>query len=239
MKQLLTKSRAVMRRHLVLTVTASVLLAAVLATGVAEFAARGVIRDRVAAAAPALGDGVAVGVGDGWALWDLARGNIPRLDVSTEDARVGRLTDVRVQARLDDVRLGERATVGGTHARVTASTRSIAAAIREAAPSVPVAAVTTDPERGTVLAAVGPGGVGQLTLRPVLADGKVTLAVDGLTLFGRSVPADRLGLADGALGSRAGVPKDYPLGLEATSVRVQADGVQIALTGGPSPLPGV
>ncbi|MEU9162844.1 LmeA family phospholipid-binding protein [Streptomyces sp. NPDC048424] len=238
MKQRLTKTRAALRRHLVLTITTTAVLLSAVAAGAAEFTARAVIRNHVTQAAPGLGGDVAVGVADDWALWDLARGNIPRLDISSDDARVGRLPQVRVRARLDDVRLGDGGTVGGTHAEVTASTQSLAAAIRTAVPAVPVSAVTTDPARGTVLASVGPGGAGQLTLRPVLADGKVTLAVDGLTVFGHSVPTGQFGMGEGALGPEADAPEKYPLGLKATSVRVQADGLHVALTGGPAPLAG-
>ncbi|WP_327266125.1 DUF2993 domain-containing protein [Streptomyces sp. NBC_01232] len=238
MKRALTKTGtwAALRRHLVLTVTATVVLLAVVATGAAEYTVRGLIQSRVAKAAPGLGDDVAVGVTDGWALWGLAHENIPRLDISSDDARVGRLSQVRVRARLDDVRLGGATTVGSSHVDVTVSTQSLAAAIRDAVPSVAVAAVTTDPAKGTVLADVGPGGVGRLTLRPVLADGKVTLAVDGLTLFGRSVSTDRLGIGANGFGPGAGAPTDYPLGLAATSAEVRPDGLHVALTGGPSAL---
>ncbi|MFI1645425.1 LmeA family phospholipid-binding protein [Streptomyces avidinii] len=237
MKGNLPKSwAAALRRHPVLTVTATVLLLAVAATGVAEYAVRGVIQNRVAKAAPGLGDDVAVGVAGGWALWDLAHENIRRLDISSDEARVGRLSHVRVRARLDDVRLGATTTVGGSEVEVTVSTQSLSAAIRDAVPSVAVGPVTTDPAKGTVLAEVGPGGVGRLALRPVLADGRVTLAVDGLTLFGRSVPTDRLGIGEGGLGPQAGTPKEYPLGLAATSAEVRPDGLRIALAGGPSTL---
>lgn len=231
----LTGARAALRRHLLLTVTSAVAVVAVAATAAAESAADAVIRHRVAKAAPGLGDAVTVGVGGGWALWDLAHGSIPRLDVGSDDARVGRLSGVRVRARLDDVRLGGRATVGGTRAEVTVSPGAIADAIRGAAPAVAVASVTADPAAGTVLAAVGPGGAGRLTLRPALADGKVTLAVDGLTVFGRSVPADRLGLDRLAPGPDARAA--YPLGLRATSAVVRPDGLHVSLEGGPGPLP--
>ncbi|MFF4387944.1 DUF2993 domain-containing protein [Streptomyces sp. NPDC001552] len=237
MKHPLTKARAALRRRPVRTVTVAVVLLAVGATGAAEYTVRHHIHDRVAKAAPGLGDDVAVGIAGGWALWDLAHEGIPRLDVSSDDARVGRLSHVRVRARLDDVRLGEATTVGAAHADVTVSTQSLAAAIRGAVPSVAVAAVTTDPATGTVLADVGPGGLGRLTLRPVLADGKVTLAVDGLTLFGRSVPTDRLGIGAGGFGPQSGAPKEYPLGLAATSAEVRPDGLHVSLTGGPSTLP--
>ncbi|MFD8985226.1 LmeA family phospholipid-binding protein [Streptomyces sp. NPDC059564] len=232
MKRLLARLRAAVRRHLLLTVAAGAVLVAVAAVG-AESAARTVIQHRVAQAAPGLGDDVSVGVGgDDWALWDLAHERIPRLDISSDAARVGTLSPLRVQARLDDVRLGAKATVGSTRAEVTVPPQAIADAIRTTRPGVPVASVSTDPENGTVLAAVGPGGAGQLTLRPALADGKVSLAVDGLTVFGRSVPADRFGPQ-----AQAQAPRAYPLGLAATSVRVRADGLHVTLTGGPVPLP--
>ncbi|WP_079407190.1 LmeA family phospholipid-binding protein [Streptomyces sp. 3211] len=227
---------AALRRHLLLTVTATVLLLAVVGTGVAEYTVRGVIQNRVVKAAPGLGADVAVGVAGGWALWNLAQGSIPRLDISSDEARVGRLSHVRVRARLDDVRPGDTTTVGGSRVQVAVSTQSLAAAIREAVPSVAVGRVTTDPAQGKVLAEVGPGGVGRLALRPVLADGKVTLAVDALTLFGRYVPTDRLGIGEGGLGPQAGAPKEYPLGLAATSAEVRPDGLHIALAGGPSVL---
>ncbi|MFJ8011480.1 LmeA family phospholipid-binding protein [Streptomyces sp. NPDC096339] len=232
MKRRPKKTRVLPRRRRALTVTAAVALVAVLAAGAAEFTARYIVRSRIAEAAPALGDDVAVG-SDGWVLWELLRERVPRLDISSDDARAGRLDHLRVRARLDDVRLGGKTGVGASHAQVTAPTESIAAGIRAAAPSVRVGAVTTDPARGTVLASVGPGGAGQLTLRPVLADGRVTLAVDGLTLFGRSVPADRLGAGTGTLGAEPGAPKEYPLGLKATSVRVESDGLHVDLAGGP------
>ncbi|MFB0629606.1 DUF2993 domain-containing protein [Streptomyces sp. AB3(2024)] len=231
----LAGTRAALRRHLLLTITGAVAAVAVAVTGAAESAAGAVIRHRVAKAAPGLGDAVTVGVGGDWALWDLAHRSIPRLDVGSDDARVGRLSGVRVRARLDDVRLGERATVGGTRAEVTVSPGAIADAIRATAPSVTVASVTADPAAGTVLAAVGPGGAGRLTLRPALADGKVTLAVDGLTVFGRTVPAGRLGLDGLAPGPDPRAA--YPLGLRATSAEVRPDGLHVSLEGGPGPLP--
>ncbi|WP_329095631.1 LmeA family phospholipid-binding protein [Streptomyces sp. NBC_01439] len=237
MKHPLTRTWAALRRRPVFTVTVAVVLLAVVATGAAEYTVRHRIHDRVARAAPGLGDDVAVATAGDWALWDLAHGSIPQLDISSDDARVGRLSQVRVRARLDDVRLGETNTVGSTRADVTVSTQSLAAAIRNAVPSVAVADVTTDPAKGTILTDVGPGGLGRLTLRPVLADGKVTLGVDGLTLFGRSVPTSRLGIGADGFGPQSGAPKEYPLGLAATSAEVRPDGLHVSLTGGPSTLP--
>ncbi|MEV7417420.1 LmeA family phospholipid-binding protein [Streptomyces sp. NPDC089919] len=226
------------RRKVLAVVTAVVVALAGLGAGAAELAARGVLRDRIAGAAPALGPDLSVATSGGWALWDLARGRIGRLDVSSGDARLGPLPGVSVRARLDDVRLGGHPTVGGSRAEVTAPPESVAAALRARAPALSVGEVTADPERGTLVAAVGPGGAGRLTLRPVLADGRVGLTVAGLTVFGREVPdPGRFGL-DGAAAGPGPAARDYPLGLRASSVRVAADGVHVALSGGPGPLAG-
>jgi len=237
MKQRPARIRAVLRRHLALTVTTAVVTVAVLGTGLAEFTARHIIQSRIEhAAALALGSDVTMSEGGDWALWDLAHKRIPRLDISSDDARLGPLAQVSVHAQLNDVHLGGTPTVSSTQVQVTASMQSIADAIHNAAPSVAVTSVTTDPASGTIIAGVDPGGIGQLTLHPQLTDGKVTLAVDGLTVFGRSVPTRRLGMAKAGLGTASGPQKAYPLGLKATSVTVQPDGLHITLNGGPSTL---
>ncbi|MFG2617220.1 LmeA family phospholipid-binding protein [Streptomyces sp. NPDC048507] len=228
--------RAMSRRRRVPAVVSAVVLLAVGGAGAAELTARAAVRDRVARAAPALGADVTVGTGGDWALWDLVNGSVPRLEISSRDARFAGLSGIRVRARLDDVRLGPAPSVGASRALVEVSTGSIADAIRSRAPSVPVASVTTVPADGTVVAAVGPGGAGRLTLRPVLADGRVTLNVDGFTLFGRSVPAGRFA-PDGSgpgPGPGPGSGARYPLGLRATSLHVGAEGLDVTLTGGPA-----
>ncbi|WP_158719019.1 LmeA family phospholipid-binding protein [Streptomyces globisporus] len=230
----------VARRHRTATITACTLLAATITAGAGELAARGVIHDRVAKAAPDLGSNMTVSMGGAWALRDLVVDqHIPQLDISSDSARFGPLSRVTVQAQLNDVHLNSgKATVDNTHVRVTVPTQSIASAIQATAPSVPVSSVTTDPGSGTITAAIGSGGIGLLTLHPVLKDGKASLAVDGLTVFGRSVPTSRLGMKDGDLGTASGVKQTYPLGLKASVADVQPDGLHVTLTGGPSTLPG-
>jgi hypothetical protein len=204
-----------------------------------ELAARQLIRDRIAGSAQALGGNLTVGEGGDLALWDLASQKIAHLDLSSDDATLGPLSHVAVRASLDDIRLGgARSTVGGAQAQVTVPTESIAAAIRNAAPSVSVSSVTGDHAAGTILVGVGPGGIGQLTLHPQVVDGRVTLTVAGLTVLGRPVPTSGLGgsgLGGSALGGSglgSGPQRAYPLGLRATSVTVRPDALRIDLTGG-------
>jgi len=235
----------VVRRRRSVAVAVVVALIAVIAAGGGELTVRRMIRDRVAAAAPGLGGGVTVSEGGGPVLWDLVNRDIPQLDISSDDAAIGVLSSVSVRAQLDDVRLAGRRTVDAAHVEVTVPPQSLARAVQAAAPSTAVSSVTADPSAGTVTMAVGPAGLGQLTLRAAVVDGRVAVTVAGLTVFGRAVPTGRLGQAgeSGAAGaagagSAMGPKGPYPLGLKATSVRVLADGgLQVALSAGPGPLP--
>ncbi|MFJ1708644.1 LmeA family phospholipid-binding protein [Kitasatospora sp. NPDC088346] len=225
------------RRRRAALVSAVAALTVVAAAGAGEYAARGLIRHRVLAAAPSLGGDPAVHP-DGSALWDLLHRRIPRLDVSSDDALVGPLAHASVRAHLDGVRLGgTTARVAGSHAEVTVPTASIGAAVQDAVPSMPVGAVTTDPAAGTVVVTLGRGGIGRLTLRPTLDAGRVSFPVAELTLLGRSVPPERLGAAAHGLGPAAGPQRPYPLALRATTATVLPDGVRITLDGGPADLP--
>ncbi|MFD0262861.1 hypothetical protein ACFVH7_31870 [Kitasatospora indigofera] len=238
---------------------AALALLLVAGAGAGEFTARQLIRSRIARLAPALGDSLTARTAGGPALWALAHRRIPRLDLSTEDARLGPLPQVTVRARLDDVRLGAATSVAGTHAEVTVPVRSLGAAVRAAAGSVPVGQVRSDPVAGTVEVALGQGGLGRLTLRPVIADGRVSLTVSSLTVLGRAVPPGSLGSA-GGLGSADGLAgaggpagadgtggagglgaadgRPYPLGLRAGSVQVLPEGLRVVLDGGPGTLSG-
>ncbi|MFI1400438.1 LmeA family phospholipid-binding protein [Streptomyces sp. NPDC020681] len=237
MKRHSSRLRRTLRRRPALTITTAVALAAVAAAGTGELTARHMIRSRIATAAPALGDTLTVSTGGSWALWDMTQQHIPRLEISSDDAHLGPLPQVSVDARLDDVRLGDEARVSSTHAEVTVPTYSIGAAVQAAAPAAAVSSVATDPAGGTIAVGLGPGGQGQLTLRPAIVDGKVLFSVDGLTVFGRAVPPSRLGSIGSGLGAGAGAQEGrYPLGLKATSLRVGEDGVRVTLIGGPSTL---
>ncbi|MFR9795057.1 DUF2993 domain-containing protein [Streptomyces sp. MS06] len=208
---------------------------AVLAAGTGELAARHLIRERIAGKAPGLGD-VSVAESGSSALWDLLHRHIPEVEVSSGDAALGPLTGVGVSARLHDVALDATPTVASTDATVTVPEAAIADAVRAKAPSVTVDSVTADPAAGTLTAAVGAGGLGRLTLEPLLSDGRVTFTATSLTVLGRELPVDSLGQGASGAGTGDGEFRPYPLGLRATSLAVTQDGVRITLHGGPSKL---
>ncbi|MER8184958.1 hypothetical protein [Kitasatospora sp. NPDC094015] len=235
------------RRAVLAAAVAGLLLVA--ACGIGELTARRVLRGRVLAAAPALGDGATVGTGGGPVLWDVVRRRIPHLDIGSDRARFGRLAGLSVRARLDDVRLGAVTGVGGIRAEVTVPLASIGAAVQAAVPSLPVGQVTADPGSGVIEVPLGRGGLGTVTLRPELTAGKVTLPVVSTTVLGRPVSPEALGGLGGAGGGTGGgvggaagfgeeSAKAERLGLTATALRLDPDALRITLTGGPTTLPG-
>ncbi|WP_354644358.1 LmeA family phospholipid-binding protein [Kitasatospora camelliae] len=229
------------RRRRVLVV-AGLLVPVVLAggAGLGEAAARRVLHDRVLAAAPALGDGATVGAGGDPVLWDVARRRIPHLEIGSDEARYGRLPRISVRARLDDVRLGGTTRVGGSRVEVTVPLASVGAAVQAAVPTVAVGAVTADPASGEIEVALGRGGLGKVTMRPVITDGRVSLPVTSATVLGRPVAPENLsrfgGLGAGQADGRATGPANR-LGLTADTLRLQPDALHITLTGGPATLP--
>jgi hypothetical protein len=231
-----SKARSALRRHRVAAIVASVALVAVIALGTGELVARNMIQSRTGRAVPALGS-VSVSVG-GSALWDAMNKHFPAVGISSSNARFGPLSQVSVQAQLVNVRLGGKATISGAHAEFTIPAQSVAAAVQAAIPTIPVSAVATDPASGTIAVGIGPGGIGQLTLHPVITGGKLSLPVAGLTVMGRSLPPASLGKAGNGLGSAAGGQRPYPLRFKATSLRVVPGALQVTLASGPGPLGG-
>jgi hypothetical protein len=203
--------------------------------GAAEFTARHIVAGRVTRAVPALGGDAQVHFA-GSAVWGLTQKHFSDLKVTSDDATLGPLPGVRVSAEVKDVRLGHEPTVRRTHAEVTVPTQSIGEAIRTAAPSVNITSVAADTQQDTLVVSFGPGGQGQLTLRPTLSKGKITFPVQKVTLFGRAVDPARLG--EVGTGLRPDADKPYPLGIKATSVTITDGGVRVVLDGGRSPLKG-
>ncbi|HYZ53775.1 MAG TPA: DUF2993 domain-containing protein [Streptosporangiaceae bacterium] len=231
------KIRAALRRHrAAAAIVASVALAAFVATDAGESMARNMIQSRIAKAASALGS-VTVSEG-GSALWDVMSKHIPYVNITGRNAKLGPLSQVSVQLQLENVRLGGKATVSGARAEFTVPAKSIGDAVQAAVPYIPVTSVTTDPASGTIAVALGPGGGGQLTLHPVIAGGKLSFPVAGLTVMGHSLPLGNLGMAGRGFGPASGVQRAYPLRLKATSLQVLPDGLQVTLSGGPGILAG-
>ncbi|MFH0522315.1 DUF2993 domain-containing protein [Streptomyces sp. M41] len=213
------------------------LIALLLTTGAAELGARGLLESRITDAAErALGPGSDVDIEGGPALAALLQRHLDAVTVSSDDATVGRLPDVSVAARLEDLRLeGDSATVTRTEADVTIPAVSLRTLTAASGGRLPVSAVHPDEAAGTLTLTLGQGGVGRATLRPEIEQGRVALRVDSAEVLGRPVPAataDRI-----QAGLSAHTDRTYPLALKATSLDVTATGLKVTLKGGRTRLP--
>ncbi|MFE0625523.1 LmeA family phospholipid-binding protein [Streptomyces sp. NPDC058864] len=208
--------------------------------GAGELIARGVVHHRVAAAAGrALGvapDRVTVDTG-GPALSALAHRRLDRVEAVGDDVTVGRLPGASVRVRMDDVRFGGTPTVAATHAQVRVPAGSLRAGPGSGGTDggPPVTAVLPDPAAGTLTLELG-GGIGRVTVRPVLRDGRVAVGVTGAEILGRAAAPAVVDRIERRLAGRAPGAR-YPLALRATSVDVTAEGLRVTLDGGRATLP--
>lgn len=226
------------RRHRAASVAVLALVALLLTATVAEFAARGLLHSRLATAAGrALGKDSDVHIDGGPALLDLYDRHLDVVTISSDDATLGRIPGVSIQARLDDIRLADDAsgTVGHTQADVEVPANSIQNLAATSGGRLPVTAVHLDDEGDTITLALGQGGLGQATLQPQLQDGRLILHLEDAEFLGSPAPDALLDQIQNGLADRSGT--DYPLGLRATSLDVTATSLDITLTGGHARLP--
>jgi hypothetical protein len=230
--------RAAFRRHRALSITALALTVVLLAATAAELAARTMLQDRLATAAGrALGKDSTVDIDGGPALLALLDRHLDAVTISNDHATLGRIPDVSVRARLQDVRLtGERAgTVAAVHAHVEIPATSLQDLTGTNGSRLPVTDVRLDEKADTITLGLGQGGLGQATVQPRLQDGRVALHLENAEILGRPAPPRFLDRIQNTLTTRTDA--DYPLGLKATSLDVTTTGLSIGLDAGHSRLP--
>ncbi|MET9121353.1 DUF2993 domain-containing protein [Streptomyces sp. NPDC004528] len=216
-----------MRRRTVTALACAGLLVALPAVG--ELVARAELRHRIRTAVTSRvpAGSLAIGLSSRPALLQLADRRLPFVELDATHARVGRIPDASFHARLAGVRL----TGGDRHAEVASARVTVLvppAALAGDSGGLPVTGVRTDPRRGTVTLLFGQGGLGSVTVRPGVTSGRVRMTVTSVEIMGRAAPEAVARRVRDAVAGRAG-PADYPLGLRATSARVEGDGVHVAL----------
>ncbi|MFD8418457.1 DUF2993 domain-containing protein [Streptomyces sp. NPDC059466] len=221
-----------MRRR---TVTALACVGVLLALPVGgELLARAELRHRVRTAmASRVPDGdLHIGLSSRPALLQLADRRLPFVEVDGTHARIGRIPDASFHARLDGVRL-----TGGADGRAEVASARVTVLIPPSAVAgltgdsggLPVTAVRTDPRRDTLTLLIGQGGLGSVTVRPETVGGRVRMTVTSVEVMGRPAPdAVERRIRDAV--AQLAAPEDYPLGLRATSARVEEDGIHVRLT---------
>ncbi|MCX4572524.1 DUF2993 domain-containing protein [Streptomyces sp. NBC_01571] len=220
-----------MRRRTV-TVLACVGVLVALPVG-GEPLARAELQHRVRTAiASRVPDGdLRIGLSSRPAFLQLADKRLPFVEVDGAHARLGRIPDASFHARLEDVRLtgggDRRAEVASARVTVLIPPGAVAGLTGDPG-GLPVTEVRTDPYQDTLTLLFGQGGLGSVTVRPGTAAGRVRMTVTSVEIMGRAAPDAVARRIREAVAQRA-APEAYPLGLRATSARVEEDGIHVRL----------
>jgi hypothetical protein len=159
-------------------------------------------------------------------LLQLATGHFRDVSIHTAGNRIGDARGMKADVQIDDVRLDGGAdvmgTVGGLDAVITWSADGMRQSIQEAITPLRglVTKVQTSPEDGTIELQ---GNLGDVTTKPKVTDGRVTLQVVDVTGLGLLLPSETVQSALDTFTDR--LTKNYPLGIYADSVQVTNEGV--------------
>ena len=146
--------------------------------------------------------------------------------VETAGNQIREAKGMKLQLRLDDVRIDKTAdsagTLGALDADITWSADGIKQTVAGIIPRIGglVSGVTPDPSAGT-LEVEGP--LGTVTIKPQVAGGGLALAVENVTALGFRLPRESVQPALDAFTDQ--LVKNLPMGIHAESVGVTDSGV--------------
>ncbi|MFF1909141.1 DUF2993 domain-containing protein [Kitasatospora sp. NPDC058218] len=203
----------------------------------AEAIAGHVLESRIAGSTTkAFGTHVEVDTGSGPALLKILNRQLDHVTLSADHARLGSLDGASARITLDGVHLGKPVpSAADVSADITIPADALAATIRDSGQNLPVDTASTDPAAGTIQLGLGTGGMGRLTLKPSLTEGRVTITATSLQFLGRTVTGPQLDRINERLTAKK-QPTDYPLGLKPTALTVTPTGLALHLAAGPTAL---
>ena len=181
-----------------------------------------------AATACVIQDGATVSFGSSPFLLQHLSGHYNDITIHTAGHNIKNAKGMKADIEIDDVDLHDNAdskgTIGKLDANITWTSDGIQETVQNSLPFIGglVSSVTTDASAGTI-ELTGAMGLGGVTVKPVVADGKLTLQVYKVNALGVLIPHET---AQTALNTfTAALLKQYPLGIQADSVQVSNDGV--------------
>ncbi|OBB72239.1 DUF2993 domain-containing protein [Mycobacterium sp. 852014-52144_SCH5372336] len=153
-------------------------------------------------------------------------GHYTNIHIETAGNQIRDAKGMKVELTIEDVRLEDTATSGGTVGSLVADINWSSEGIRQTiSDSIPligafVSGVTTNPSDDTIELE---GALGSIRARPTVADGGISLQVIELTGLGFTLPREAVQPALDAFTSE--LTKNYPMNIKADSVEVTDDGV--------------
>ncbi|WP_428342498.1 LmeA family phospholipid-binding protein [Mycobacterium sp.] len=173
-------------------------------------------------------DGATVSFGSSPFLLQHLTGHYKDITIHTAGNNIKNAKGMKADIEIDDVDLhgnaDSKGTIGKLDANITWTSEGIQETVQNSLPFIGglVSSVTTDASAGTI-ELTGAMGLGGVTVKPVVADGKLTLQVYKVNALGVLIPHET---AQTALNTfTAALLRQYPLGIQADSVQVTNDGV--------------
>ncbi|MCK8669921.1 DUF2993 domain-containing protein [Rhodococcus sp. HM1] len=163
---------------------------------------------------------------------------VPSVTLDSDDTAFGPAKEMTVHAVAKDVDLNATAdsagTIGSSRADVVWPATGILATVQSQGLGSLVTAVTPDADAGTLRFTVGDAGLAEFTVRPVVQGGVVSVETVDASVLGFGLPT---ALVDGVVQILATGLQQYPLGMQATAVSVDDNGVNLTLEGGRFTMP--
>ncbi|AYG78017.1 hypothetical protein DWB77_00124 [Streptomyces hundungensis] len=208
------------------------MLTAVIALTALAGTAEAVARHRIATVTgKRLGTTPDVGLGATPALWQLARGNLPDVELTANGVSARRMTGLDIDAHLRQVRRSGKGGSGGTvgSSRVTVDISATSLAATDA--SRLNTEVVPDLAHGRLVVRVGRAGALAVPVAPLL-DGRTIRVTPGRPTFADNPLPDALAEKITGKVSRTVALTDLPLQLAPRRLEVTDDGLRLTLSGG-------
>jgi LmeA-like phospholipid-binding len=173
-------------------------------------------------------DGATVSFGSSPFLLQHLMGHYKDITIHTAGHNIRDAKGMKADIEINDVDLhgnaDSKGTIGSLDANITWTSDGIQQTVQNSLPFIGalVNSVKTDPSAGTI-ELNGAMGLGGVTVKPQVSNGRLTLQVDKVNALGVLIPHET---AQTALDTfTAALLKQYPLGIQAQSVQVTNDGV--------------
>ncbi|MBD0324495.1 MAG: DUF2993 domain-containing protein [Aldersonia sp.] len=185
-----------------------------------------------------LGTQVDVGLSPKPVLLQAIDKRVPYLTVDSADSSFGPAQDMQVHVRANDIDLDGAeqgaASIGSSTADIAWSDVGILATVQEQSFGGLVSGVSTSATDGTLTFDVGPAGLAQLVVRPMILAESVDVETVSAEVLGFGIPTD---LVDGIVETVGRSLQTYPLGMTPQSLDVHDNGITMSLAGGAYQLP--
>lgn len=185
-----------------------------------------------------LGTQVDVGLSAKPVLLQMVDKNVPYVTIDSDDSSFGPAKDMKVHAKVDDVKIDKSdqssGSIGSSSADIEWSDQGILSTVQEQSFGGLISGVTSSQADGTLSFDVGPAGLAKLTVRPQVQGNTVNLETVNAQILGLGLPTD---LVDGIVKTIGDSLQTYPLGMAPKSLSISDTGLKMSLAGGAYTMP--